>query len=501
MSHPGIHALERPDAPALIRASDGEVITWRQLHSRAVAAANCLIELGLHQGSMLAICVENRFEFVVFVWASQYAGFRYTPISTRLGPSEIAYIVSDCEAEVLVVSDQTIDSVGPAASEGGAPVLLNVDRLDLFGDELEVTPLYERAEGVPMLYSSGTTGRPKGVWNSAPPEPIEEMPQRIAFIGRLYQIDYESVYLSPAPLYHSAPLSFLLWLGRLGGATVIMEKFDAAEALALIAQHRVTHSQWVPTMFVRLLRLSAQERRAHDLSSHQFAIHGAAPCPVGVKEAMIDWWGPVIHEYYAGTEGAGTCMIGPEDWITHKGSVGKAVGGVIHIMSEDGRDQPRGEVGEIWFEGDASFEYYKDAERTASVRRQGRATFGDLGYLDEDGFLYLTDRKAFTINVGGVNVYPREAEDALIMHPLVADVAVFGIPHPEYGEEVKGVVELLPGTAVYPGLDSELVEFCRSRLSGVKSPRSIDFEESLPRHPNGKLYKQSLRDRYSEVVK
>jgi len=472
------------------------VLTWKQLHARAVGAANYLTDLGLHKGSSLAICVENRFEFVVLVWASQYAGFRYTPISTRLGQDELAYIVSDCEAEVLVISDQTLASMPHTVGGSITPVVLNVDQVDMGGDETNQPPRYERAEGTPMLYSSGTTGRPKGVWNSPPPEPIEEVPQRIAMVGRFYQIDSDAVYLSPAPLYHSAPLSFVLWLGRLGGATVIMERFDAAESLALIERHSVTHSQWVPTMFVRLLRLSSQERDAHDLSSHRFAIHGAAPCPVGVKEAMIEWWGPIVHEYYAGTEGAGTCMIGPEDWVAHKGSVGKAVGGVIHIVDEKGNQKECGEVGEVWFEGDASFEYYKDTEKTASVRRHGRATFGDLGYLDEDGFLYLTDRKAFTMNIGGVNVYPREAEDALIMHPLVADVAIFGIPHPEYGQEVKGVVEVVPGVEITSELESELIDFCRSRLSMVKCPRSIDFEASLPRHPNGKLYKRKLSDRY-----
>jgi len=493
MSHPGTHAQAQPESVALIRATDGASISWAQLHQAAVAAANHLHDLGLRKGSAVALCLENRFEFSAFVWAAQYAGYRYTPISTRLGPEETEYIVADCDAEAVVVSERTRASV---KVQGALPVV-DVDAIDFLTAE-PAAPGYERAEGVSMLYSSGTTGRPKGVFKPAPVEPIESVPIGDVMMGKLCQLDADSVYLSTAPLYHAAPLSFLLLMGRLGVTTVVMDGFEASESLALIEQHSVTHSQWVPTMFVRLLRLPGETRAAHDLSSHRFALHGAAPCPEAVKEQMLDWWGPIVHEYYAGTEGAGTCVIGPEDWLTHKGSVGRPADGVIHITDESGRDLPVGEVGEIWFESQTTFQYYKDAEKTRGAKRDGRATFGDLGYVDEDGFLYLTDRKAFTMNIGGVNVYPQEAENALITHPKVFDAAVFGIPHEEYGEEVKGVVQLVSGIEASDEVAAELIAFCRDRLAKIKCPRSIDFEAELPRHPTGKLYKRKLRDRYLE---
>lgn len=494
MSHPGQHASTRPDEPALIRASDGESLSWGALHRASVAAANHLHDLGLKRGSAVAICLENRFEFVAFVWGAQYAGYRYTPISTRLGPDEISYIVSDCEAEALVVSEQTRCEAVRNTAADMLPVL-SVDELELLSAPPQ-EPAYERAEGISMLYSSGTTGRPKGVFRPAPEAPIEEIPIGDVMMGKLCQLEPGSVYLSTAPLYHTAPLSFLILMSRLGVATVIMERFDAADSLALIERHQVTHSQWVPTMFVRLLRLPKEMRAAHDLSSHRFALHGAAPCPIEVKEQILEWWGSIVHEYYAGTEGAGTCVIGPEDWLTHKGSVGRPAGGVIHISNEAGEDLPVGEVGEVWFESTSTFQYYKDEEKTRSARRAGRATFGDLGYVDRGGFLYLTDRKAFTMIIGGVNVYPQEAEDTLITHPSVFDAAVFGIPHAEYGEEVKGVVQLVEGVEGDAATESALLDFCQGKLAKIKCPRSIDFIAELPRHPTGKLYKRKLRDTY-----
>ena len=348
-----------------------------------------------------------------------------------------------------------------------------------------------------MLYSSGTTGRPKGVWRAAPDVPVEKLHSADVAMAAVYQIDERSIYLSTAPLYHSAPLSFLARMNRFGATTVIMERFEAATALTHIDTYRVSHSQWVPTMFVRLLRLDDAERSRHDLSTHRVAVHGAAPCPVHVKQAMLDWWGPIVYEYYAGTENAGTCLIAPEEWLTHKGSVGRSVSGPLHILDEHGHRLPAGEVGEIWFERSSEFRYLNDADKTSESRRaNGSGTFGDLGYLDADGYLYLTDRKAFTIIAGGINVYPQEIEDVLLTHPAVIDAAVFGIPHPEYGEEIKAVVQPAPGAVTDDTLRAELHTHCRTHLAAFKCPRSIDFDADLPREPNGKLMKRVLRDRY-----
>jgi long-chain acyl-CoA synthetase len=307
------------------------------------------------------------------------------------------------------------------------------------------------------------------------------------------------VYLSPAPLYHSAPLRFNMVVQRVGGTSVIMEHFDPEEFLALIERHRVTHTQVVPTMFVRILKLPEEVRSRYDLSSLKMVVHAAAPCPVAVKQQIIEWWGPIVHEYYAGTEGNGFCYVGPEDWMSHKGTVGRPLLGTLHIVGDDGEELPNGESGAIYFEGGGQFEYHNDAEKTASsMNAAGWSTLGDVGYLDDDGFLYLTDRKAFMIISGGVNIYPQEAENVLVTHPKVVDVAVFGIPHPDFGEEVKAVVQPVDPAEAGPELERELIDFCRSQLADVKCPRSIDFRNELPRHPTGKLYKRLLKDEYWE---
>jgi acyl-CoA synthetase (AMP-forming)/AMP-acid ligase II len=501
MAHPGKNAELGPDGIALIQARTGETLTWSQLHEQAVQTANTFHQEGLRPGDSIALCLENRFEFVSIVWAAIYSGLRFTPISTRLLQPEIEYILADCDAKVLLHSEHTQVAGDAAMALDASPWVVNVDAVDnpltASGDDAE--PVYERSEGVPMLYSSGTTGRPKGVWRQAAPEPIEELQPADVAMAAIYRIDEDSVYLSTAPLYHSAPISFLVRMNRLGATTVIMDRFDPSEALASIDAHGVTHSQWVPTMFVRMLRLDDAERTAHDLSTHRVAVHGAAPCPIHVKDAMLDWWGPIIHEYYAGTEGAGTCLIGPDEWLTHKGSVGRSVSGPIHILDEHGQRLPPGEVGEIWFEASSDFRYLNDEAKTSqSKRTDGSGTFGDVGYLDADNYLYLTDRKAFTIISGGVNVYPQEIEDVLLAHAAVVDVAVFGVPHPEYGEEVKAVVQADERLEAGDALEAELLDHCRAHLSAFKCPRSVDFDPNLPREPNGKLMKRVLRDRYLE---
>jgi len=359
------------------------------------------------------------------------------------------------------------------------------------------TPVEDEIEGADMLYSSGTTGRPKGVRIRTDGKPIGTPPALLLLLQGLYRADADSVYLSPAPLYHAAPLRFTLAFQRLGATCVVMESFDAVEALRIIEEHRITHSQWVPSMFVRMLKLPEEERRRHDVSSLQVAIHAAAPCPVPVKEQMIEWWGPVLNEYYAGTESNGFVHITSEEWLQHRGSVGRPITAKVHIVDDEGNELPPRQPGGIYFEGGGAFEYHNDAGKTADSRtREGWSTLGDIGYVDEEGYLYLTDRKANMIISGGVNIYPQEAENVLITHPKVADVAVFGVPNEDFGEEVKAVVQPVDMAEAGPALEQELIAFCEEQLARIKCPRSVDFEAELPRHPTGKLYKRLLRDRY-----
>jgi acyl-CoA synthetase (AMP-forming)/AMP-acid ligase II len=361
------------------------------------------------------------------------------------------------------------------------------------------TRITDEVAGTAMLYSSGTTGRPKGVRRKLEGLPIDTPSPLAALVAALYGFNADTIYLSPAPLYHAAPLAHSLAVHQLGGTVVVMEHFDAEHALKAIETYRANGSQWVPTMFVRMLKLPDEVRLKYDVSSMNSAVHAAAPCPIDVKRRMIEWWGPVIHEYYAGTEGNGYCYVGSADWLTHPGTVGRPVLGEIHICNEHGDDVPTGEEGTIYFAGATNFEYHKDEKKTAESRHPAHpdwSTLGDVGRLDADGFLYLTDRKAFMIISGGVNIYPQETENILIDHPRVADVAVIGVPNEEFGEEVKAVVQPADWNDAGPALAEDLIAYCRERLSPLKCPRSIDFERELPRHPTGKLYKRLIRDRY-----
>lgn len=496
MAHPGHHALERPDDVALVISPSGVTVTWAELRRRIVQAANALHDLGVRPGDPVAFCVENRVEFAVLVWACLDAGFRYTPVSTRLTADEVAYIVGDCGAKVFVHTAHTASS---AASVTGVRVV-DLDDGDPLGTGLDEPPRYERVEGVAMLYSSGTTGRPKGVWRPAPPEPIEELPPGDRMSAMAYGITQASVYLSPAPLYHSAPLTFLVQMGRIGAATVVMERFDPSAALECIERHRVTHSQWVPTMFSRLLALSDDVRAAHDLSSQRCAIHAGAPCPPSVKRAMIDWWGPILHEYYSGTESVGFTHITAPEWLARPGSVGRAFGCTIHIVGEDGREAPPGVTGTVYFEGKTGLEYHNDPEKTrGALDERGWTTMGDIGHVDDEGFLFLTDRRNFTIISGGVNVYPSEVEAALIEHPEVRDCAVFGLPDPDLGEVVAVLVE---SDAAQGPHDAELARRIAAdiaaTLAGPKRPRLWRFD-SVGRTETGKIHKQKLRDASREA--
>jgi acyl-CoA synthetase (AMP-forming)/AMP-acid ligase II len=351
-----------------------------------------------------------------------------------------------------------------------------------------------------MLYSSGTTGRPKGVRYKIPRQRIGDLPPEMGMMTTIWRMDEHAVYLSPAPMYHSAPLFYCMSTMRLGGTAIVMEQFDPEAALACIEQYHVTHSQWVPTMFVRMLKLPDEARARYDLSSQKVAIHAAAPCSVEIKRKMIDWWGPIIDEYYAATEGMGATFISSPDWLAHPGSVGKSMLGPIRILDDEANEVAPGEVGTVWFEPPANrpgFEYHKDAAKTRdSFNSAGWSTVGDMGYLDADGYLYLTDRRTFMIVSGGVNIYPQEAENLLVDHPKVYDVAVFGIPDADMGERVHAVVQPTNWDDAGPALEAELLAYCREHLAKYKCPQAVDFDRELPREQTGKLYKRLLRDRY-----
>ena len=361
-----------------------------------------------------------------------------------------------------------------------------------------VTPIDNERLGTAMLYSSGTTGRPKGIIRPLPEQPPAEALPIFDFLGQLWHYREDMVYLSPAPLYHSAPQAAVNLTIRQGGTVIIMERFDPEAYLSLIEQYSATHSQLVPTMFSRMLKLPEAVRRSYDLSSLEIAVHAAAPCPVMVKQQMIEWWGPIIHEYYGATEGLGFSACNTEEWLAHPGTVGKIVLGELSVLDDEMQPLPQGSPGTLWFKTATEFEYHNDAEKTAEATSPDgeMTTVGDVGYLDEDGFLFLTDRKTFMIISGGVNIYPQESEDLLIAHPKVADAAVFGVPNVDLGEEVKAVIQVVPGTAEEESLTQELLDYLAEHLSRQKIPRSIDYIAEMPRLPTGKLYKRLLRDQY-----
>ncbi|HWC36502.1 MAG TPA: acyl-CoA synthetase [Mycobacteriales bacterium] len=496
------HAAERPDSPALLGPGD-DWVNHAELYERARRIAAHLHEAGLHRGDAVALMLPNRREFLEVTWGCQLSGLYYVPVNTHLTFDEVSYIVDDCRARALVIDgsmQQLAADVRGACRGVDVWVAVGADwkgwqRYEAVLDA--VTTTAPVSDGSEMLYSSGTTGRPKGIRRPLPTEngSWAQAVLESALLNR-YGMTADSVYLSPAPLYHAAGVNYTMAVNRVGAATVMMPKFDAEETLRLIERHRVTHAQFVPTMFVRMLKLPPEVRARYDVSSLVCVLHAAAPCPVDVKQAMFDWFGPIIHEYYGGTEGFAGTMIGPEDWLAHPGSVGLPLTRV-HVLGEDGEELPPGQTGELFFEGGPEFEYWGDADKTRSVANdRGWRTLGDMGYVDADGYLYLTDRATFMIVSGGVNIYPQETENVLIMHPKVADAAVFGIPNPDFGEEVKAVVQPLDGVQPGPELAGELIDYCRANLAGYKCPRSIDFDPALPRDPNGKLYKRRIRDRY-----
>jgi fatty-acyl-CoA synthase len=506
--HPALHAAARPDRPAWIMGLGGEVVTYRALETRANRLASLLRRRGLRPGDGIAILLPNHPRFFEVAWAAQRAGLYYTPINRHLTADEVEFIVNDCGARALVTTRAFEEVARALAGRTPRVELRLVMDGPLAGWEpyeeavagASAAPLADASEGSEMLYSSGTTGRPKGVRKPLAGLPLGDPASvhvQIALgLRRLYGADEQAVYLCPAPLYHGAPLVTSMAMQRLGATVVLMERFDALASLRLIERHRVTHAFFVPTMFVRLLKLPEAERRCHDLSSLRVATHAGAPCPVEVKRQMMAWWGPVLYEYYAGTENLGATTIGPEEWLAHPGSVGRPTT-EVHIVGPDGEELPAGVPGTVYFAGGVDFEYHNDPEKTVAIRHpRGWRTLGDVGYVDAEGWLYLTDRAIDMIVSGGVNIYPREIENVLVLHPRVADVAVFGVPDPEFGEAVKAVVQPVDVAEAGPALAAELVAYCRERLAAFKCPRSVDFEPALPRDPNGKLYKRRLRERY-----
>jgi long-chain acyl-CoA synthetase len=510
MMWPASHAERTPDKPAYVLAGSGDTVTYRELDDRSNRLAQLLWARGLRFGDHVAILMDNNARYLEVCWAAQRSGLYFTPINYHFNAEEVAYIVDDCDAAALVASATlaaTAAELIPLLSDRVA-IRLMVDDATVDGYEnydeavaaYPAKPLAEELEGHAMLYSSGTTGRPKGIRYVLEPTPVGNPPPTLAGFASTYGLGEDSVYLSPAPLYHSAPLQFCIAITRLGGTAVILEHFDPEGALAAIERYRVTHAQFVPTMFVRMLKLPAAVRDRHDVSSLQVAVHAAAPCPVEIKRQMIEWWGPILFEYYSATEAMGSTMITSEEWLAHPGSVGRPFLTTVHILDEGGRECAVGEPGVVWFEPSARmmrFEYHKDPDKTAATRdERGWATVGDIGYLDDDGYLYLTDRRDFMIVSGGVNIYPQEAENLLVTHPKVMDAAVFGIPDPEMGERVHAVVQPVSAGDAGPELERELLAFCRDHLAHYKCPKAIDFDDELPRQPTGKLYKRLLRDRY-----
>ena len=507
--HPITHAQTRPDHPAMIMAGSGQTVTFAEMDAYANRFAQLLRARGLKRGDHFAVLMENNVHYLQVVWGSQRAGTMMVPISTRLTAPEICYILKDAGAKFLLTSTRYAEAIEGIRDECADLPLLIVDGEGEEDYEAALAaqpaePIADQAPGQYMLYSSGTTGRPKGV-KPAPPEDDDILATNplmgLAVMGAGMPADGSMVYLSPAPLYHAAPIGWCTTAQRLGGTVVVMEKFDPEHALETIEKYKVTDSQWVPTHFVRMLKLDPEVRTRYDLSSHQRALHAAAPCPVPIKREMIEWWGPIINEYYAGSEGVGMTLIKAEDWLTHPGSVGKAIHGTLHVCDAEGEEVPAGQDGLLYFENDLIPTYHNDPEKTReAMHPKGWMTLGDIGHVDEDGFLYLTDRKSHMIISGGVNIYPQEIENLLVTHDKVMDAAVIGAPCPDFGEKVVAVVQPIDMAEAGDALEAELRDFLAPSLSKIKMPKLFDFRAQLPREANGKLYKRELRDEFQKAA-
>ena len=497
---PSAYAATSPTRAAVIMGS-GAVVSYAELEVRSNKLAHLFRSRGLGAGSHVAMLLENRPEYLEVLWGAMRSGIYITPINWHLNPSEVGYVVDDCDAALLIGSAALLAAldtdvalprerwVGVGGSVDGA-----ADYETLLAG-LSGEPFADESEGAFMFYSSGTTGKPKGIKPAVIGGPLGAPTSFTGLMRFLYGFDESAVYLCPAPLYHAAPTGYSSGVHRLGGSVVVMDRFDPLETLALIERHKVTHVQFVPTHMIKLLKLTAEERARFDLSSLRYVIHAAAPCPPDVKRAFIEWVGPIVYEYYSGSEGLGFCAITSEDWLAHPGSVGRNLLGPVHILHEDGTELGPREEGQVWFEPTTRFEYHRDPAKTsAAFNDRGFGSLGDMGWVDEDGYLYLTDRVSNMVISGGVNIYPREIEDVLVGHPAVGDVAVIGVAHPEMGESVRAVVQAAGPVGDPAALANELIEFCRGRLSKFKCPTSVVFVDSLPRLPTGKLAKRLLED-------
>jgi long-chain acyl-CoA synthetase len=504
----GNHAATRAGQPALIMAQTGEVVTYAELEARTNRLAHLLRARGLRRLDHYAIFMENNARYIESCSAGERTGLYYTCVNSFLTAEEVAYILDNSESRVLITSEAKRE-VALAALRSCPKIELclivdgkgdgaHVQNLDQATAAYPATPVADESLGTSMLYSSGTTGRPKGILRPLHAQPPSQQLPLFMFLERLWRYREGMIYLSPAPLYHSAPQAAVNLTIRKGGTVVIMERFDPERYLEFVETYKITHSQLVPSMFSRMLKLPQAVRQRHDLASLEIAIHAAAPCPIQVKEQMIAWWGPIIQEYYGATEGLGFTACDSAEWLAHKGTVGKVLLGELHVLDDEMKPCPVGKPGTLWFKTATPFEYFKDPAKTAAARSKdgSMSTVGDIGYVDNDGYLYLTDRASFMIIVGGVNIYPQECENLLITHPKVADAAVFGVPNEDLGEEVKAAVQLMPDVTPGAEVAEELIAFCTRHLARQKCPRSIDFEAELPRLPTGKLYKRLLRDRY-----
>jgi len=485
-------------------------MTYRELDDSSRQLAVALADLGLVKGDVIAMVSDNAAECFTIYWAALRSGLYLTAVNFHLTAEEAAYIVDDCNAKVLFASGELgelveqvralVPGVDHAYSFGAE--LTGFDSYSVLLDSAGDRALDDQPRGSDMLYSSGTTGRPKGIKPPLLPIQVDELGDAITgLLGSVFGVTADDVYLSPAPIYHAAPLR---WCGAVqahGGTVVVLERFKADRALAVIQQYRVTAVQVVPTMFVRMLQMTDEERASYDVSSLRLAIHAAAPCPADVKQAMIDWWGPILVEYYSSTEACGFTVISSQEWLTKRGSVGRSMLGPVHICDDGGSELPTGEAGLVYFERDVRpFEYHNDAAKTKEAEHPDHSnwtTVGDIGYVDADGYLFLTDRKSFMIISGGVNIYPQEVENALTLHPAVFDVAVIGVPDAALGQQVKAVVQLRQGLEASDDLAEQLIAHTRTKVAAFKAPKTVDFVEALPRTPTGKLVKRELVARYA----
>lgn len=507
------HAAEHPDQACFVMADSGETVTFREFEERSNRLAHLLRSEGLRPLDHYSIFMGNNSRYLECCGAGERSGLYYTCINSHLTSSELAYILVNSESQLLITSEMllpvarevlaaapnvTLCLVVSSGTGLGAGGTARIRDFETSVSDLPASAIADERLGAAMLYSSGTTGRPKGILRALTDVSPEEGLPVTQFTTRLFLYRERMTYLCPAPLYHSAPLAAVRNAVRIGGTSIIMERFDPERYLALVERYSITHSQLVPTMFSLMLKLPNTARTSYDLSSLEVIVHGAAPCPPVVKQQMIDWWGPIVYEYYGSTEAIGFTFCDSAEAVAHPGTVGRVVTGELHVLDDEMQPCQTGTAGTLWFKTETPLNYFNDLAKSLEVSTPDRSmsTVGDVGYVTEDGYVYLTDRKTFMIISGGVNVYPQETENLLITHPKVADAAVFGIPNVDLGEEVKAVVQPMPDVEVGPELEAELIAFCRANLSREKVPRSIDFDPELPRLPTGKLYKRVLRDKY-----